>query len=61
MAVKCLPLPDTLRITWREFKAKTPEQQRAYFRAVLAYWDANDQYQRQLEDQADKQEQDIWW
>ena len=61
MAAKCLPLPEALRITWGELEAMPPDQQRAFWRALLEHWEANDQYQRQLENQADKHEQELWW
>jgi len=37
-----------------DFEAATPEQQRAFARALLAYWQVNDQHQRQLDLEADQ-------
>ena len=42
-----------LRMSCGDFEAATPEQQRAFARALLAYWQANDQHQRQLDLEAD--------
>ena len=54
MAVKCLPLPDALRITWGELQARTPDEQRAFYRALLAYWRTNYHHQCQLDLEADQ-------
>jgi len=56
MAVRCLPLPDALRTTYRELQTKTVEQKRAYYRALLAYWEANEKYQHELDLQADQRD-----
>src|SRR5262245_11950468 len=54
MAVRCLPLPDELRITHGELEAKTPEQQHAFYRALLDHWQANYHRQFQLDLEADQ-------
>jgi len=61
MAVRCLPLPDVLRITWGELEAKTPEQQHAFWHALIDHWEANAEYQRQLDFRFDDERGDDWW
>jgi len=61
MAVKCLPLPDALRATHGEIQAATPEQRRAFYRALLDHWQQNDHYQRHRDFDADDDEGETWW
>jgi len=52
MVRKCLPLPDALRKTRAELK--TAAQRRAFNRDLIAFWQANEEYQCQLDLEADQ-------